>query len=187
MDSETSFTEDGQLWDQIMAGDIEAMAVLYDRHAGLVYGIALKVLHDPQEAEDLVQDIFVQLVKRSTYDPRRGSLRTYLSIMTRSRAIDRLRSRQSTQRSVNRLTAEQPTVTDDTPTDIVSREEENQAVRDALAQLSESQKQVLRLAYYEGLPQTQIAKRLKTPLGTVKTRARQGLIKLRQILTRQHR
>ncbi len=163
-----------------------ALGQIYDRHADLVYGTSLKVLGNAQEAEDLTQDIFIKLAERADYDPKRGSLRTFLMVLTRSRAIDRVRSRQSTQRSKARWQADyvQPTTTlsiSDIYTVNVS-DEQSQAVKAALSQLSEQQKQVLHLTYYEGLTQSVIAERLELPLGTVKSYARRGLLQLRKIL-----
>lgn len=165
-----------------------ALGQIYDRHAGLVYGISFKVLGNAQEAEDLTQDIFVRLAERADYDPKRGSLRTFLMVLTRSRAIDRVRSRQSSQRSKKRWQADyvQPTAAL-SPSDIHSdsdtdSDEQSQAVKAALSQLSEQQKQVLHLTYYEGLTQSAIAERLDVPLGTVKSYARRGLLQLRKIL-----
>ncbi|MBE9108478.1 sigma-70 family RNA polymerase sigma factor [Nodosilinea sp. LEGE 07298] len=172
---------DGDLWLALKAGQTGALGSLYDRHSGLVYGIALKVLGQTQEAEDLTQDIFVKLARSTAYDPQRGSFRTYLAILTRSRAIDRLRSRQSARNSVARLQAgDQPQTP--TPADALIQGERSEEVRSALAQLSANQQQILRLAYYEGLSQATIAEQLDTPLGTVKTHSRRGLLKLRQIL-----
>lgn len=173
---------DAQLWVASTQGDVSAFEMLYARHAGLVYGIALKVLNSPPEAENLTQDIFLKMVKGSAYDPRRGTLRTYLAILTRSRAIDRVRSRQTARKTVRSLQADQAMPSSSSPLDQVSRHEQHQVVKTALAQLSESQRQVLKMAYYEGLTQAVIAERLDTPLGTIKARARRGLIKLRQLL-----
>ncbi|MGB3202107.1 MAG: sigma-70 family RNA polymerase sigma factor [Nodosilinea sp.] len=172
---------DADLWLALTAGQLDALGSLYDRHGGLVYGIAIKVLGQPQEAEDLTQDIFVKLTQSTAYDPKRGSFRTYLAVLTRSRAIDRLRSRQSGHAFVARLqTTDQPQPP--TPSAALAQSERAEAVRAALAQLSASQQQILRLAYYEGLSQAAIAAQLDTPLGTVKTHSRRGLLKLRQIL-----
>jgi RNA polymerase sigma-70 factor (ECF subfamily) len=171
---------DADLWRALKAGQTRALGTLYDRHGGLVYGIALKVLAHAQEAEDLTQDIFVKLTQATAYDPQRGSFRTYLSILTRSRAIDRLRSRQVARDSMARLRTDLPTVP--TPADTVAQAERTDEVQAALAQLSDNQREILRLAYYEGLSQATIAEQLDTPLGTVKTHSRRGLLKLRQIL-----
>ncbi|MEA5447746.1 sigma-70 family RNA polymerase sigma factor [Leptolyngbya sp. CCNP1308] len=173
---------DARLWLALKAGQTSALGTLYDRHGGLVYGIALKVLGHAQEAEDLTQDIFVKLTHSTAYDPQRGSFRTFLAILTRSRAIDRLRSRQVARASVERLKSTQVTSPAHTPADALAQTERTQEVQAALAQLSESQQTILRLAYYEGLSQSTIAEQLDTPLGTVKTHSRRGLLKLRQLL-----
>jgi RNA polymerase sigma-70 factor (ECF subfamily) len=173
---------DADLWRALRSGQTEALGPLYDRHGGLVYGIALKLLGQTQEAEDLTQDIFIKLAQSTAYDPQRGSFRTFLAILTRSRAIDRLRSRQIAQASVKRLQTTQVVTPTPTPADALAQAERAQAVQAALTQLTESQQQILRLAYYEGLSQSTIAERLDTPLGTVKTHSRRGLLKLRQIL-----
>jgi len=174
---------DSELFLALRAGQTSALGALYDRHAGLVYGLALKVLNNPQEAEDLTQDIFLNLIKAS-YAPQRGSLRTFLAVLTRSRAIDRVRSRN---RAVDFLERARPgmnqEVAANSPFDQAAQAEQSQEVQAALAQLSNEQQQVLRMAYYDGLTQVEIADRLAVPLGTVKARARRGLIKLRQTLT----
>jgi RNA polymerase sigma-70 factor (ECF subfamily) len=179
----TSQATDAELFLAVKAGQTAALGELYDRHANLVYGSALKVLNRPQEAEDLTQDIFLNLTKAS-YDPKRGSLRTFLAILTRSRAIDRLRSRTVATQALERS---QPARTEEIaanpPLDYAHQYEQSQEVQAALAQLSAEQQQVLQMAYYDGLSQSQIAEFLKIPLGTVKARARRGLLKLRQTLT----
>ena len=177
---------DVQLWQATQQGQTNALGVLYDRHAGLVYGIALKVLGNSQEAEDLTQDIFIKLIDGSSFDPQRGSLRTFLTILTRSRALDRVRSRQ---RESQRQRDNQSLVVQEFhyPSSVVSveqlfQQEQNQEVRSALAQLSEQQQQLLKMSYYDGLTQAAIAERLNLPLGTVKSKVRRGLLKLRQVL-----
>lgn len=175
---------DVQLWQAITQGQTEALGTLYDRHAALVYGIALKVLSNPQEAEDLTQDIFVKLMQAS-YDPRRGSLRTFLAILTRSRALDRLRSRQrDSKRTMQYLRTNVPTPVS-TPIEASALQEQGQEIHSALAQLRDEQQQLLKMTYYDGLTQARIAERLDLPLGTVKSRVRRGLLQLRQILQNQ--
>ncbi|ABB58034.1 sigma-70 family RNA polymerase sigma factor [Synechococcus elongatus] len=181
----TSNSDDQDLWSELQQGQVAALARLYDRHAGLVYGIAMQVLGNPQEAEDLTQDIFIRLVDRqhSHYDSKRGSLRTYLAVLTRSRAIDRLRSRRTQASAIERVQNQvKQEATEDPPIASLGAAETSAEVQKALAQLPESQQQVLRLAYYEGLSQSDIAERLSEPLGTIKARARRGLLKLRQML-----
>lgn len=173
---------DIELWSALQAGQTEALGQLYDRHASLVYGMSLKVLGNTQEAEDLTQDIFVKLAEQAAYDPKRGSLRTFLMILTRSRAMDRVRSRQSAHRSKQRWQADYSRPNPSFLIDDVAEGEQSQQVKAALAQLSAQQQQILHLAYYEGFTQSAIAQRLNAPLGTVKARARRGLLKLRKIL-----
>ena len=180
-DEQTPLTDE-QLWLAIAQGKANALGAIYDRHSRLVYGIAVNVLQNTQEAEDLTQDIFIKLGNGSSYNPQRGSLRTYLAMLTRSRAIDRVRSRQVAQRSIQRLQGDRATATSSTPMSTVTQQEQSQAVQAALAQLPDRQQQILKMAYYEGLTQAKIAEQLGTPLGTIKTRARLGLIKLRQLL-----
>ncbi len=174
---------DTELYLALKAGRNEAFGILYDRHAGLVYGLALKILGNPQEAEDLTQDVFLNLARASTYEPSRGSLRTFLAILTRSRAIDKVRSRSKAREFLGQLQNSQEQDVTDSVFAQVSRKEQSEEVRAALAQLSDEQQQILQMAYYDGLSQSEIAARLKIPLGTVKARARRGLLKLRQTLT----
>lgn len=180
-------SDDHALWLRLQDGHTDALASLYDRHADLVYGTALKILGNPQEAEDLTQDIFIRFADRrvTTYDPQRGSFRTFLAVLTRSRSIDRLRSRQTQQLAMNKIRSQLDPQQASTP-DLFSGSDGSEGtsadIQQALSQLSDSQQQVLRLAYYDGLSQADIAKQLGEPLGTVKARARRGLLKLKQIL-----
>jgi RNA polymerase sigma-70 factor (ECF subfamily) len=174
---------DAELFQALKDGQTDALGILYDRHAGLVYGLAIKVLKHAQEAEDLTQDIFLTLVRSSTYDSRRGSLRTFLAILTRSRAIDRLRSRSSANQVLERWQSHKPeNAAANPPFEYVFQHEQSEDLQAALAQLSDNQQQILRMAYYDGLSQSEIASRLNIPLGTVKARARRGLLNLRQAL-----
>ncbi|MBD0269684.1 MAG: sigma-70 family RNA polymerase sigma factor [Cyanobacteria bacterium Co-bin8] len=174
---------DAELCLALRAGQTEALGVLYDRHAGLVYGLALRLLGNAQEAEDLTQDIFLSLARTLSFDPRRGSLRTYLAILTRSRAVDRMRSHQSAHTHLQRWhRSSDPLVSRNSPVDIAAAQEQSQEVQSALTQLSQEQQQILQMAYYDGLSQSKIAEQLNLPLGTVKARARRALIKLRQTL-----
>jgi len=174
---------DAAVYAAVCRGDSKALGILYDRHAGLVYGISLKVLGNTQAAEDLTQDIFVTLASTQRYNPERGALRTYLAVLTRSRAIDRLRSKGAAHRKINRLQVQQNlSPLSNVPLEKVSQHEQNNTLKAALGQLSEAEQQVLTMMYFEGLSQSAIAQSLGIPLGTVKTRSRRGLIKLRQLL-----
>ncbi len=167
----------------IKQGQVNALGVLYDRYSRLVYGLAYKVLQNSEEAEDITQDVFLTLWQRDAYDPKRGTLSSFLMTMTRSRAIDKLRSRGSRLRFLQRW---QGIVKSETaapqPLEQASIQERSQLVKEALAQLPESERQVLEIAYYGGLSQSEIAKQLDVPLGTIKTRSRQGLLRLRKTL-----
>lgn len=174
---------DASLCLALRAGESQALGTLYDRHAGLVYSLALQLLGNSQEAEDLTQDIFLILARTTTYDPRRGSVRTYLAVLTRSRALDRLRSRRSAQTRLQTLQSSDLAGSSPAPLEQAVQQEESEGVQTALTQLPENQQQILRMAYYDGLSQTKIAERLDLPLGTVKARARRALLKLRQTLT----
>lgn len=182
-DSSSQTPSDRVLSQAITQGDPSALAALYDRYSGLVYGLALKILRDPQAAEDLTQEVFLTMWRSRKYDPDRGSLGNFLVMLTRSRALDRLRARESNLKFLDRwsqrmFTEAPPT----TPFEQATLKERSQRVREALTELPDVQRQVLEMAYYQGLSQAEIAKSLDTPLGTVKTRARQGLLKLKQLL-----
>jgi RNA polymerase sigma-70 factor, ECF subfamily len=177
---------DADLIASLRQGSQHALSVLYDRYGGLVYTLALKLLDRRDEAEDLTQDIFLSFWKQEKFDPNRAKLTSYLCLLTRSRAIDKLRSRQSEQKSLQRLQQNIIPETDlPNPLDLVSLAEEQIIVRQSLASLSDRQRQILELSYYQDLSQSAIAAQLNLPLGTVKTHMRQGLIKLRQLLQSQ--
>ena len=170
------------LMDRLGNGELSALGVLYDRHASLVYSIALKVLRQTAEAEDLTQEVFLILVRTQSYDHRRGSLIAYLTTLTRSRAIDRLRSQSTRQKYLTQWQQTQPPIAPATPMHRITQQERRTLVRNALTTLKASQREVLELSYYEGQSQRDIAERLGLPLGTVKSWARRGLLQLRQQL-----
>lgn len=175
---------DEQLCQSMAEGQSWALGILYDRYASLVYRLALKILANPQEAEDLTQEIFLKLWRSGSYNPSRGSLSSFLTTLTRSRAIDRLRARGTSLKLIQRwsqmMLSEETSYS--TPFESASLSQRSHYVRKALAQLPEKQRQVLELAYYEGLSQSEISARLDIPLGTIKTWSRQGLLNLRKNL-----
>lgn len=174
---------DTELFSAMKAGISSALGILYDRYGSLVYRLALKILADPQEAEDLTQEIFLNLWRHSTYNPTRGSLSSFLTTVTRSRAIDKLRSRGTNLKFLQRWSQMMATETPSpTPFESASLSQRSHYVREALAQLPEKQLKVLEMAYYEGLSQSEIATQLGIPLGTIKTWSRQGLLNLRKNL-----
>jgi RNA polymerase sigma-70 factor, ECF subfamily len=166
----------------LQSGQAEALGLLYDRHARLVYTVALRVLGNSEEAEDLTQEIFLKLRQGTSYDYSRGSLQKFLSVLTRSRAIDRLRVRNNRSQILQRWRTTMVEMPVSQPTDYAVSEELSDVVRNALNQLPVQQRQVLEIAYYEGLSHSQLAARLNIPIGTVKTRSRKGLIRLRGLL-----
>lgn len=181
--SDSPILTDTELYQALKSGQSSAIGLLYDRYGKLVYGLALHILRNPQEAEDLTQEIFLALWSKNIYNPTRGSLSSFLTILTRSRAIDKLRSRNSSVKILDRWQQNAiPETSRNVPFENASGVERSEQIQNALSQLSENQRQVLEMLYYEDLSQAEIAQRLKIPLGTVKTRSRLGLLRLRQIL-----
>ncbi len=160
------------------------MAELYDRHARPIYSLALRILGDATEAEDIVQEVFSQAWKQAArYSASRGAVAAWLMTLARSRAIDRLRAKRarpgdvSTERVAGQLVDAGP------PADsLVLSSEQVARVRAALDELPLLQRAAIELAYYEGLTHAEIADRLEQPLGTVKTRIRLAMVKLRDVL-----
>ena len=174
---------DRELMDSL-AHDSTALEVLYDRYAGLVYGLAVAALRNPADAQDLTQEVFVTLKEQSrNYDPARGALAGLLATMTRTRAIDRLRARGRKLRLLQDLhRAAPPAEMGFDPLERLSLGQCADRVRAALAELPEVQRKVLELAYYRGLTQSEIAADLDASLGTVKSWARRGLQSLARAL-----
>lgn len=172
---------DEQLIEALRTGQTDALGEIYDRYASLVYNLALRLLRNANEAEDLTQEVFMALPR--LYDGKRGSLGTFLSMVTRSRAIDRLRKRNNRRQILTRWqNCLSPTASNSIPFEQAAMAERRDQVQQALAQLPENHRRVLELSYYEGLSQSEIAQHLGTPLGTVKSWARRGLLKLEQNL-----
>ena len=169
---------------RVARGDQLAFAELYDRHARLVFSLALRILHERADAEDVVQEVFAQVwAQAGRYDASRGAVAAWMLMLTRSRAIDRLRARRARpETAAESETAEN--VADLSATqdlELLSAEQVGRLQR-ALKDLPEAQRTALELAYYEGLTHAEVAQRLAEPLGTVKTRIRQAVIKLREAL-----
>lgn len=159
---------------RIAQGDRQALGALYDRFAGLVNGLARLVLHDPAEAEDVVQTVFIQVWRQADrYDSSRATPEAWLNSLARTRALDQLRRR----------THRRETQDDQEPRPVDAPLADRIAVRAALGRLPETERRTLELAYYEDLTQREIAARLDTPLGTVRTRTRNGMIRLRKRLS----
>jgi RNA polymerase sigma-70 factor, ECF subfamily len=174
---------DAELLRNLKAKHAEALRCLYSRYGGVVYGVALKVLRNQPEAEDLTQEIFLSLWQRPTDYSKHHHLLRYLIAMTRTRAIDKLRSRSRNLNLAQRWGQNiAPEYSSPNPLEQAVTRERSQQVRQAMAQLSDQQRQVIELAYDAGLSQSEIAQQLTEPLGTVKSWTRQGLLKLKQLL-----
>jgi len=173
---------DGQLLDAL-AEDPSALGALYDRYGRLVYGLAVAILANREEAEDLTHEVFVTLRSANTYDPARGSVGSFLTTLARSRAIDRLRGRTRSVRLLrDHWQSSPPIELPATPPDQVSARRTTERVRASLAELSDNERRVLEMAYYKGLTQAEIADDLGVPLGTVKSWCRRGLLNLKRAL-----
>ncbi len=177
---------DAELLRAVARGDEAAFARVYDRYSPILLGLMLRILRSRPEAEDVLQEVFLQVWQQArSFDPARGRPFTWLVTLARSRAIDRLRSVDSRVRAAEAAQREVQEETTADAADAVLHSEQRAVVQAALARLPEEQRRALRLAYYDGLTQSEIAERLNQPLGTIKTRMRSGLIKLRELLREQ--
>ncbi len=182
MQAEPSKVPDDDLLHAIARSDEAALAAIYDRYRLILFGLILRILHDREEAEDCLQEVFLQVWRRARdFDESRGRAFTWLVTIARSRALDRLRASGSRLRLATEA-AEVPRDEVGDAAEEAVQSEQGAIVREALAELPEQQRRMLLLAYFEGLTQTEIAARLGDPLGTVKTRMRAGMIKLRELL-----
>jgi RNA polymerase sigma-70 factor, ECF subfamily len=169
--------EDAALIARLGAGDETAMADLYDRYAGIVYGVALRVLGNTTAAEDVLQEVFLQLWRNPrAFDAERGRLAPWLAVIARNRAIDLLRKRPM-EEEINEL----PIATSVNLEDTAGQRLAVEKVRSAMQTLPAEQRKALEMAFFEGLTHTEIAGRTGEPLGTVKTRIRSALLSLRKV------
>lgn len=177
-------TSDVALMSDMVAGSERALSVVYDRYSGMLFGILVRILKDQQAAEEVLQDLFLQLWRNAArFDASRGSLPAWLLVIARNRAISRLRTRRNRE-----LVAEEE---DDYAATFISsqnieeetyRTELTERVKAALVQLPAEQRQALELAYFEGMTQSEIAAATSSPLGTVKTRVRTAMQSLKRLL-----
>jgi len=169
---------------QIVQEDESALAQLYDASSPLVYGLAQRILGDVGAAEEVTLDVYLQVWKQANrFDPVRGRVSTWLMTMARSRAIDKLRGRAQELSQAESLEAVAETGSENPDPEQSAAVAQQQAqVRDALSTLSEEQRRAIELAFFNGLSQNEIALKLNEPLGTIKTRIRNGMLKLRELL-----
>jgi len=174
--TEQSGRDDGALIASIRAGNQSAMADLYDRYSSIVYAVAMRVLGDTAAAEDVLQEIFMQLWRNpGTFDASRGSLAPWLAVIARNRAVDALRKRRP-QSDIEDVTL---SVEPDLAVE-ADRSRVAEKIRCVLKDMPAPQRNALEMAYFEGYSHAEIAQKTGEPLGTIKTRIRAGLMLLRK-------
>ena len=182
----TSFKEDDRvLINQIGAGDTRVFSILYDRYETLVFSLAIKITGSHETAEEVTLDVFTQIWKNADkYHAEKGSVKGWIASIARYRSIDTLR-RYNVRSDINRPRLSdiqlETLPSDDNPGEALEFEETRRKVSEAIAELPKDQQEVLALAYFRGYTHRQIAEGLNEPLGTIKTRIRLGLQKLRHI------
>lgn len=176
-------TRDAELLGRLARGDAAALRSLYDAQAGHALALARRILRSGAEAEEVVQEAFLEVWKRAgQYQASRGSVQAWLLTITRTRAIDRLRSRQSAQRTADDAASEPEPAPVPLPLELAAQRQDRERIAAALQTLPADQRAALDLAYFEGLTHSEIAARTGTPLGTIKTRIRLAMEKLAAVL-----
>jgi RNA polymerase sigma-70 factor (ECF subfamily) len=175
-----------ELLKRVGQGDTRSFEELYDRLSGVLFSTAYRVLNNQVATEDVLQDVFVQIWEKAPlYNPALGKPLTWAMTLTRNKAIDRLRSTQRRNRLQENAQSESEILEqfdDRSSFEAVASAESGNLVRRAVAKLSKDQRQVIELAFFSSMTQTEIAKRLKLPLGTIKARIRRGMLKLRDLV-----
>lgn len=186
---EEKLAADHELIRAIAEKDQRVLEALYVRYSKLLYSLILRIVRSATEAEDILQEVYLQVWhKASTFSSLRGSLYAWLVTLARNRAIDRLRSKSQRQQRLRSPEEELLSLSDQTtqanPLLVLEVEEAGKILRSTLRKLTKSQRDILELAYYEGFSQSEIAEKLGTPLGTVKTRMRKAMMTLRDSLVK---
>jgi len=176
-----------ELLRRVAKGDRSAFEELYDRFSGVLFSTAYRVLNNQEATEDVIQDVFIQIWEKAPlYNPALGKPMTWAITLTRNKAIDRLRSTQRRGRLQDEMQREAETFEqfdERSSFDAASGVETGKLVREAIQKLSEDQREAIELAFFSSFTQTEIAERLKEPLGTVKARIRRGMLRLKEILS----
>lgn len=176
--------DDKELVRAVMDRNTDAIAELFDRFSGMLSALSMRILNDPADVEEILQETFLQVWNQAArYDAKRSSVSTWLVLLARSRSIDRLRSRQVKLRTATAARQENPdTHTSPKAVGNVLMQERRRRLQEEMAKLPEEQRQVLDLAFYGGMTQSEIAEQTSIPLGTVKTRTLLAMKKLRKAL-----
>jgi len=175
-------TRDRACVERMRAGDARALEELYDRHNGLLYSVTLRIVRSAADAEEVLQEAWLQIWKGAgTYSDARGTVGAWLVTVARSRAIDRIRREDSRQRAEQTAGLDPPPPTEDASANAAHRQMSERVGR-ALDKLGPQHRQVLELAYFGGLSQSEIADRLNAPLGTIKSWTRQALVRLSDLV-----
>lgn len=168
---------------EVARGDRQAFEEVYGRVSGPVYGLVLKVLRDPAQSEEVAQEVLLQVWRAAPqFQPARGTAMAWIMTLAHRRAVDRVRSEQSATDRLQRLGERDTPVSFDSVAEEVADRLDAEAVRKCLAELSDLQREAVTLAYYGGLTYREVGENLGIPLGTIKTRIRDGLIRLRDCL-----
>jgi RNA polymerase sigma-70 factor, ECF subfamily len=172
--------DDARIVRRMAERETSALAELYDRHARAVYSLSTRILSDPDEAQDVVQEVFAQAwAQAARYDAGRAPVLTWLLVIARTRSIDRLRARRGRPQPASdpaQIETHDPVRGQEA--EVIAAEQAGR-LRTALGTLADAQRTAIELAYFEGMSQSEIAARLQQPLGTIKTRIRSGLQRLR--------
>jgi RNA polymerase sigma-70 factor (ECF subfamily) len=179
---------DGDLLRRIGGGDTAAIGELYDRYAAILFPLALRILRDRAEAEDVVHDAFVTVSDRAgQYSAERGSVSAWLVTLVRNLSIDRTRRRDRRGSLGRDIVAHEPVAPVESPEELTGDAIERARIRRALASLPEAQRVTLEVAFFDGLTYSEIAARENVPLGTIKSRAARAIASLREALEREGR
>jgi RNA polymerase sigma-70 factor (ECF subfamily) len=185
VNEQTARDKDAELLQRIGAMDRSAFAEFYDKYSALLFSIACRILNDASEAEDVLQETFIQIwEKAGDFNPKLGKASTWAGILVRNKAIDRVRASQRRARMANEAGVEYAVAAEvqETANGVVHGREKAKLIQSALVKLPSEQRRAIEMAFFSGLTQNEISEQLKEPLGTIKARIRRGMLSLRDRL-----